>query len=1781
MTTYLRFADLNPRLAASVSAGLAAGGLCLVVVLAGATLVPSVAPARRAASVRRSQRNTWDRVPAAARAGVSNALGARLGDFHARRSGDGFRVANAAQRLTAEFGRRGVVVRSGAGSLALSLRRFGHAGALRAVPAARPRAARNRVSYARGSLREWYANGPGGLEQGFTLHARPRGAGPLTLELALGGNLTPELRGGELRLTGAHTELRYSGLTVRDADGAPVHAWLALDGRTLQLRADDRGARYPLVVDPFVQQARLIETDPVALGWSVAASDDAVAVGAALEVVGHRSQGAVYVFTKPAGGWSGVQNAPSKLTASDGAAGDQLGRSVAIAGDTVVAASQRGAYVFVRPAGGWEDGTQTATLTTDSGFAPEFASVAVSGDAIVAGAPSDTVGGDFGRGAAYVFARPAGGWVDATQTARLTASDGAADDSLGASVGISGDMVVAGAGGAAVAGHADQGAAYVFAKPAGGWADGVQSAKLTASDGGAGDALGGGEGFGQYGAVAIDADTIVAGAGAADVGGHADQGAVYVFTKPAGAWVDATQAAKLTASDGAAGDLLGQQVAISGDTVVAGAPSATVGGHFAQGAAYVFVKPGPGWANATQAAKLTSDIGATRDALGYSVAISGATIVAGAPAITGNAAGAAFAYNRQAGGWTSSTQQARLVQTDSVALGWSVAVSDDAIAAGAPLASVARRGQGAVYVFLKPAGGWSGVQNSPLKLTASDGTANDELGRSVAISEDTVVAAARRGAYVFVRPAGGWADATQTAKLTTTDSGSLPDFTAVSVSGATIVAGAPFASVGGDFGRGAAYVFARPAGGWVDATQTARLTASDGAADDSLGASVGISGDTVAAGAGGAAVAGHADQGAAYVFAKPAGGWADGVQSAKLTASDGGAGDALGGGEEFGQYGAVAIDADTIVAGAGAADVGGHADQGAVYVFTKPAGAWANATQAAKLTASDGAAGDTLGEQVAVAGDTVVAGAPSATVAGHVAQGAAYAFVKPGPGWANATQTDKLTADVNGTARDVLGFSVAIDGSTIVAGAPATTGDALGAAYVFVAPNSPPGAPGTPVLASPFVTPNRGDFDLDWSASHDPDGDAVTYTLQHEDADDAGYSDVASALASNAYSFLAPPEAEGTWTYRVRAVDSHAAASSFSPVSAPVKVDRGAPNAPTLSIAAGQTAVTVGAVDWYADSVSVAVTPAGDPPLADSSPGSGVDPGSFASPFAVSANGTSAPSRTVKDHAGNESGAGSIVVHVDAQAPTVTIDGGCPVGRVALGSLHLLDVSAADGESGLAADPSGQVALDTATPGPHTQTVTATDRVGHGSSAQCSYSVDTAPVLHASGASASAQYSDAITPFTVSATDADGDAVSFAASGLPAGLSLTDNANATATVAGAPAVPSGTYHPTLTATDSAGASDQAGATVDVGREDGSLDYTGDVSGTTLALQATFRDSAASGYSGFRPEGGAAATKGDITKAWVEFDIDAVGSCGAGAVKRYAQVADSGPLGDGVGSAASTYAASPASTYCVTARLVAGSGGGQNAWYVAPVEGPYGDASCSNGVDDDGDGRADGADPGCAPPATPACDPALLAVGCWRFAEPSGSTIAIDASPNANNGTYLNGVALGVPGAVSGNTAARLDGVNDSVRVPDSSSLDVGDSFSAEGWIKRSSTASSYELMNKGANGLQLVVMSAASGNQVWLRKAGVSTIVRSSVGVPAAGYHHVMVTKNGANSARIYIDGVDVTVPVSGVQIVQNTTFPLTFGSAAGASADYDEFALYGRALTPAQVATRFSRGGP
>jgi hypothetical protein len=242
------------------------------------------------------------------------------------------------------------------------------------------------------------------------------------------------------------------------------------------------------------------------------------------------------------------------------------------------------------------------------------------------------------QGSAYVFEKPVEGWSDMAETAKLTASDGAADFQFGCSVAISGDIIVIGARGS----DDFRGAAYVYEKPVGGWDDMTETAKLTASDG-AGDDY-----FGAF--VAIAEDTIVIGAPGADITNGTtiyDVSRAYVFEKPVGGWTNMTETAKLTASDGDANNDFGVSVNISVDTVAIGA----WGNNGYIGAVYIFEKSADSWTDMTEVAKLTASDGVAYDDFGYSVDISQGTVVAGAHLDddNGNSSGSAYVFTSSEG----------------------------------------------------------------------------------------------------------------------------------------------------------------------------------------------------------------------------------------------------------------------------------------------------------------------------------------------------------------------------------------------------------------------------------------------------------------------------------------------------------------------------------------------------------------------------------------------------------------------------------------------------------------------------------------------------------------------------------------------------------------------------------------------------------------------------------------------------------------------------------------------------------------------------------------------------------------------------------------------------------------------------------------------------------------------------------------------------------------------------------------------------------------------------
>lgn len=622
----------------------------------------------------RSANQGLSSLPAEAIPVISATLGRGDRRYHLRPHAAGLTADNPAQALDAQFTRQGVEVRSGSAKWRFALRSYGYGENLRRVREATPKTYANRVEYRRGSLVEWYVNGPMGLEQGFTLSTRPGhkiggDVGPLTLALGFEGSVTPSLdpaantprdgaKGITLRDGRSQAVARYTGLAAHDSTGRELAASLEFARGDLVLRIRDAGARYPLTIDPFFQAAKLTDTDEPSgtLGVSVAISSDAstIVAGAENATSTNQYQGAAYVFVKPASGWAAATQT-TMLVASDGQYYDFLGASVAINsnGSVIVAGAPAGvaspsvpgaAYVFLEPPNGWPAGqtvNEMAKLTASNQQAGnEFGgSVAISadGNTIAANAPTETVNSNSDQGALYVFVKN-GAWASATETAKLTASDGTENSNLagGVSMNSNGTTIVAGT---APFISTIEGAAYVFVKPASGsWANGNETAELTSSDH-----------AGQVTGVAITADggTILAGFPGANDSNSVQGGAAYVFVEPGTGWANsATETAKLTASDAQTNDYLGYSVAISpgGSTVVAGAPQATVNTKQFQGAAYVFSKPAGGWTTGTQTAKLTASDGAANDEFGFSVAAaSDGSAIVGAP-FNDSYAGAAYVF---------------------------------------------------------------------------------------------------------------------------------------------------------------------------------------------------------------------------------------------------------------------------------------------------------------------------------------------------------------------------------------------------------------------------------------------------------------------------------------------------------------------------------------------------------------------------------------------------------------------------------------------------------------------------------------------------------------------------------------------------------------------------------------------------------------------------------------------------------------------------------------------------------------------------------------------------------------------------------------------------------------------------------------------------------------------------------------------------------------------------------------------------------------------------------
>ena len=642
------------------------------------------------------------------------------------------------------------------------------------------------------------------------------------------------------------------------------------------------------------------------------------------------------------------------------------------------------------------------------------------------------------------------------QLARLVAGGGEPEDWFGWSVAVGSDAVVVGAPGVDVEGRENQGAAYVFYRDQGGSGGWAPLVMLVAADGAAGDNFG--YSVSIFSTVSYGNWTVVVGSPLSDVGGHADQGAAYVFRRNTGGADVWGQVAKLSASDGASGDQFGYSVSVYHYSIyaaaVVGAPFANVSGRVDQGTAYVFLPDLGGLDAWGQSVKLVADDGAAGDYFGSSISYYQGVILAGADSadIGGNPdQGAAYViYRHSEGNWF---QVAKLTAGDGApddSFGYSVSIYANTALVGARNADPAGSYlQGAAYVFDRNQGGDS-AWGQVARLTAADGAAEDRFGWSVSLFEDTAVVGApyahvagiwdRGAAYVFLRSQGGANAWGQLAKLAAAQAVS-DDRTGWSVSvyaGAAVV-GTGFADVGSELDQGAAYVFERDWGGADAWGQAAALAVANGLAEDRFGFSVDVDGDTAIVGAYDADVGGHAGQGAAYIFERNRGGPNAWGPVATLLALDGAAGDAFGW--------SVSISANYAIVGAVYADVDGYQDRGAAYLFLSlPGIPWG---QGAKFVLAEGNVADYFGSSVSISGQTVVIGADSADVGAGVDQGAAFVLDMDTSGlW----HWIAMLAASDGGPGDSFGYSASLSGDTVVVGARnADPGGVYlkGAAYIF------------------------------------------------------------------------------------------------------------------------------------------------------------------------------------------------------------------------------------------------------------------------------------------------------------------------------------------------------------------------------------------------------------------------------------------------------------------------------------------------------------------------------------------------------------------------------------------------------------------------------------------------------------------------------------------------------------------------------------------------------------
>jgi len=745
---------------------------------------------------------------------------------------------------------------------------------------------------------------------------------------------------------------------------------------TAPVRAQD-----PLyaLADKIGPQGSLVE-DGV-FGTSVAIDGD-------LAVVGAPGGNTAFAFVNTPNGWQLEAEIPAPEftgTPLDISYHD-FGESVAISGNVAVIGAPRanifagmmwheeGAVcVFRRSAEGvWELEQELTVYHMDFLGDTHFgASVAISDQTIIAGAPDDTRGGEpTESGSAFIFSWTGAVWhLDQ----RLKAPFQATQDHFGAAVDVSVDTAVIGVPYDDVTLSTDAGRAFVFTRSGGTW---TQTWEFTANNPGASDHFGA--------AVSVTGTRALVGAPDDDHAAGTDAGSAHLFTGAGASWA---RTADLTASDADTGDRFGAAVSVDfwGDVLV-GAPDHNLGMlGIDAGAAYLFTEDASVW---VEDQKIIAPKSRISDHFGSSVALDEWNALVGAPGddvgnIDNSGSADLFAYS--GGSWRSEEFLHGHWETGLYEqfFGYSMAVDGDTMVVALPKSE--RR---SAQIFVRDGDEWLLQQ----ELLSHQGYAfDDQFGFAVDVSGDTAVVGAQWGStafvdscglvYVFIRTStlsGPVWELEQILEPSDASHGQVFG-RSVDIEGDDLVVGSPKRSSGGGV-----YVFNRSGTFW---TEDAILEPSDMESGDEFGSALRLVGNLFAAGAPRDDDAAD-NAGAVRLFTRAGSVWTEGQ---KITAATPQAGASFG----F----SIDIDVSSMVIGAINTEVAGNSAAGSAHVFVESGGVWSEQQQ---LVSPDPGFAYRFGAEVLIFGDTVVVASPFWGIFSLVNTGAVRVFHRSGAVWTHS-----------------------------------------------------------------------------------------------------------------------------------------------------------------------------------------------------------------------------------------------------------------------------------------------------------------------------------------------------------------------------------------------------------------------------------------------------------------------------------------------------------------------------------------------------------------------------------------------------------------------------------------------------------------------------------------------------------------------------------------------------------------------------------------------------------